>query len=327
MALVGLLLVSGIAGAMGRAIVTSQRARFTLGCLALAALAAIVANMALLVNVDETTGVEAPWVGALWVLSNVTFAAAALRPQDLTFTASHRPRTQRLSYPHLGFLALALSLNPLLAAARESVGEEADQALLTTGTLVLVPLVLARVAQLARLQHRTEQELAHQATHDALTGLPNRRAADQHLDQTIRQVREGTLPGALLCFLDLDNFKDVNDEHGHHVGDQLLVAVAGRLQAVVRERDLVARFGGDEFILIIIGAPDVLRTETVARIHQALSAPVDLGSTTASAVASIGTAAVRRGNELSGEQLTSIADARMYAEKRRATHGIPVTPA
>lgn len=326
-ALVGLLVVSGIAGATVRAVIAAEHARRTLGYLVLAAVSSIVANIAMTVHVDERTGAEEPWVGALWIVSNVALAAAATRPRDLALAPSTRPRTQRLTTAHLAFLAVALALNPLLAVAREVVGREADLPLLSAGTLVLVPLVLARVEQLARLQTRTEQELAHQATHDALTGLPNRRAADQHLKETVRLVAEEALPGALLCFLDLDNFKDVNDEHGHHVGDRLLVAVADRLRTVVRTSDFVARFGGDEFIVIVVGDPDVLRSETVTRIREALSTPVQLGSITAPAAASIGTAAVRLGNALSGEQLTSIADARMYAEKRRDTRDASTAPA
>ena len=187
---------------------------------------------------------------------------------------------------------------------------------MSLGSLVLVPLVLARVSQLARLHAQAEHELVHQATHDALTALPNRRAVDTHLQHVLAELHDGRVAGALVCFLDLDGFKVVNDEHGHKVGDRLLVAVAARLRTAVRAEDFVARFGGDEFVLVLTGDPDRLAAETVGRIRGALSAPVDLGPTTAAARASIGTYAVGPRDRVTAEQVLSAADARMYEDKR-----------
>jgi len=95
-----------------------------------------------------------------------------------------------------------------------------------------------------------EAEMRHQATHDALTGLPNRNMLHEHLQRALQVARQ---KGALtaVAFVDLDQFKFINDSLGHQVGDELLKTVAQRLQACLREADMVARQGGDEFVLIL----------------------------------------------------------------------------
>ena len=96
----------------------------------------------------------------------------------------------------------------------------------------------------------TEQQILNLASHDALTQLPNRRLLDDRLEQTMANGKRSRRYSALM-FLDLDNFKPVNDLHGHNVGDLLLIEAAHRLSSCVRAVDTVARFGGDEFALIL----------------------------------------------------------------------------
>ncbi len=99
-------------------------------------------------------------------------------------------------------------------------------------------------------QHNYRQQLEYQATHDPLTGLPNRNLLQDRLQQALRHAqRRGS--GGALAFVDLDNFKWVNDSLGHNAGDRLLVEVARRLQSCLRDSDTVARYGGDEFVLIL----------------------------------------------------------------------------
>jgi len=136
-----------------------------------------------------------------------------------------------------------------------------------------------------------EDQLRHDALHDALTGLPNRHLFMERLARAVLQERrrEGYLFAVL--FLDLDRFKVVNDSLGHSVGDELLVAVAGRLRNSVRETDTVARFGGDEFAVLLddIGAvEDAVRAAD--RMQQALAAPVSLSGYEVFTSASIGIA-------------------------------------
>ncbi len=110
-------------------------------------------------------------------------------------------------------------------------------------------------------QHQAHSMILHQATHDALTGLPNRALIDDRLEQAISAARRTDKSCAVL-FLDIDHFKSINDTLGHTVGDELLVKVAERLRSCVREGDTVARMGGDEFLLVIGDLPqpqDVLK--------------------------------------------------------------------
>jgi diguanylate cyclase (GGDEF)-like protein len=97
-------------------------------------------------------------------------------------------------------------------------------------------------------QRRAQQLIAHMAQHDALTDLPNRMLFHDRLKNAIAQVKRGGMMA--VHYLDLDNFKPVNDNHGHQAGDELLVGVAGRLRQAVREHDTIARLGGDEFAIV-----------------------------------------------------------------------------
>jgi diguanylate cyclase (GGDEF)-like protein/PAS domain S-box-containing protein len=127
----------------------------------------------------------------------------------------------------------------------------------------------------------TEQKIIEMAFHDSLTGLPNRRLINDRLAQAMSISKRSSRYGALI-FLDLDNFKSLNDRSGHNVGDLLLVEVAHRLSACVREIDVVARFGGDEFV-VILGELDEdkdksieLSTIVAEKIRGALGEPYSL---------------------------------------------------
>src|SRR6202035_1700679 len=123
-----------------------------------------------------------------------------------------------------------------------------------------------------------EKQLKHQAFHDALTGLPNRLLFQDRIShQAAPAGLEGTTAGVL--FVDLDDFKVVNDTMGHGVGDELLVATAVRLSGLIRECDIAARLGGDEFALLIATAPDSAAVEAAAeRVVQAFAEPLVLAS-------------------------------------------------
>ncbi|MFS0699536.1 diguanylate cyclase [Cellulomonas sp. 179-A 4D5 NHS] len=311
------LLVSGTFGAVLRAVVDAPRGRATLGYLLLASGSALVGNVGNVIAVDPATGASAHWVGLTWIIAYAATGAAVVHPAARSLaTPAPRP-ARRLGPGALTFLGIALAVNPAIAGLRELAGGGADLLLLSLGSLLLVPLVLVRVSQLALLHARAEQELVHQATHDELTGLPNRRAVDRQVAEIVDAVRTGQAPGGLVCFLDLDGFKNVNDQYGHHVGDRLLAHVASRLRAAVRSDDFVARFGGDEFIIVLIGDPDRLQTETVQRLEDALAHEIDLGPLATIAKASIGTVVLRPGTHITASEVLSAADARMYAAKRR----------
>ena len=127
-----------------------------------------------------------------------------------------------------------------------------------------VELQRDRLAQEVARRIKSEDQARQLAFHDSLTGLPNRRMLQDRLSQALAASKRSGLYAALL-FLDLDNFKPLNDAHGHEVGDLLLVEVARRLSACVREVDTVARFGGDEFVLML----NELHTEQALSVEQA----------------------------------------------------------
>ncbi|MFA5170722.1 MAG: diguanylate cyclase [Sulfuriferula sp.] len=101
-----------------------------------------------------------------------------------------------------------------------------------------------------------EKHIAHMATHDALTNLPNRVLLEERMEQAISQAKRTEFKVAVL-FIDLDNFKQVNDAHGHEAGDQLLIAISHSLKANLRTSDTLARWGGDEFVVLLQGTPQV----------------------------------------------------------------------
>jgi diguanylate cyclase (GGDEF)-like protein len=162
---------------------------------------------------------------------------------------------------------------------------------------------------------RREEELAFLATHDPLTGLPNRTLILDRVEQMLARSARNQTPVAAL-FVDLDNFKSINDTLGHSVGDELLRAVAQRLRGVVRHVDALGRLGGDEFVVIAEELSMDAGPELVAeRLLDALRHPFKLGedgNTRLTVTASIGIAAGRR---TSAEELLRDADIAMYQAK------------
>ena len=127
-----------------------------------------------------------------------------------------------------------------------------------------------------KLGHR-EEELAFLATHDALTDLPNRTLVLDRVEQMLARSRRTHTPAAAL-FIDLDNFKDINDTLGHGAGDELLQAVAARLEGATRETDALGRLGGDEFVVVSEELSLAAGPELVAeRLLEALKPPFNLG--------------------------------------------------
>jgi diguanylate cyclase (GGDEF)-like protein/PAS domain S-box-containing protein len=157
------------------------------------------------------------------------------------------------------------------------------------------------------------EKIAHLAHYDALTDLPNRVLLREQVERELKRTSRGE-PFALL-YIDIDEFKGINDSLGHHVGDELLKDVASRIKGCIREADLVARLGGDEFAVIQTNAGNVADVvEFVARIHEAIRRPYHCLGHHLSTDASIGIAlAPRDGTDL--EQLIKSADLAMYAAK------------
>lgn len=163
---------------------------------------------------------------------------------------------------------------------------------------------------------RQEEQIVHQAYHDSLTGLPNRRLAHDRIEVSIAHVKRGGTKLAVL-FLDLDNFKNVNDTLGHEWGDKLLLHVANRLVATVREEDTVARLGGDEFLILVAAiAGREMVVDLVNRVLRCFASPFNVGGNDLYITASIGVAFYPDDGNDPGV-LTKHADIAMYQAKSR----------
>jgi diguanylate cyclase (GGDEF)-like protein len=159
---------------------------------------------------------------------------------------------------------------------------------------------------------RSERTLAHRARHDPLTGLANRSGLLEVLREELAD--DARRAAAVVLFVDLDGFKDVNDQYGHRAGDQLLAAVADRLRNAARDSDLVARLGGDEFVVLCTKVSDLSEATAVGeRIMERLASPFRLGTVTGSITACIGIA--RAEGRGTAEDVIAAADRAMYAAK------------
>jgi len=189
-------------------------------------------------------------------------------------------------------------------------------------TLVIASVTFLVMVAYARLYFRNEMErsemtarLFHLANHDALTGLANRNLLNDRLSHAINQTAR--LKGQLaVLFLDLEEFKEVNDTYGHDAGDGVLKRAAERLQACVRAGDTIARLGGDEFLLVlenIAGQQDV--DHVVEKIKTGFEQPFDVDSHPIILGISIGSA-IYPGDGTDMDALINQADSSMYGDKR-----------
>jgi diguanylate cyclase (GGDEF)-like protein len=172
-------------------------------------------------------------------------------------------------------------------------------------------------------QKRLEAQLLHDTLHDPLTGLANRVLFREHADRALARSRRRRSSVAVL-FLDLDDFKVINDSLGHRAGDRLLIEVARRLSAALRTEDVAARQGGDEFTVLVERVASVGEAEALAeRIAAELSRPIDLEGRRLVVRASIGIA-LAAGTEIGADDLLAHADAAMYAAKfqGKARHAV-----
>ena len=174
------------------------------------------------------------------------------------------------------------------------------------------------LAELSRLK----EQLRYQAYHDPLTGLANRSLFVEQVDERIVAAGGGRRP--VVLFVDLDDFKVVNDTLGHVAGDRLLIAVADRVRGCVRSGDLAARLGGDEFAILLADGGDLAEGIAVCRrILEALQAPLQIDGQELTIGASVGIAAARAESERADELLRN-ADVAMYTAKAAGKNGYAV---
>jgi len=162
-------------------------------------------------------------------------------------------------------------------------------------------------------QHELQQELKHRAFHDALTGLPNRLLFQDRAARGLAVTRRDHTTAGVL-FVDLDDFKIVNDTMGHSIGDELLVAAGTRLSAVLRDGDMAARLGGDEFAVLVENVADSAAVDAVAeRIVQAFGGPFALAEGSVLSTATVGVATTEDSADV--DELLRHADLALYAAK------------
>ena len=175
------------------------------------------------------------------------------------------------------------------------------------------------------LLHQAAQKLEQYANYDTLTGLPNRRFFFERLETVVEESKKTTEKIAIL-FIDLDAFKDINDTHGHEVGDGVLIAVGDRISQTIRNSDFVARLGGDEFAVIMRNIDDTTSAKNLAeRIHTELQKPISLETNTCTINSSIGIAMYPE-TGLDSESLLREADTAMYHIKRNGKGGVGLYP-
>jgi diguanylate cyclase (GGDEF)-like protein/PAS domain S-box-containing protein len=181
----------------------------------------------------------------------------------------------------------------------------------------------ARLAAIALQRHRADERLSHLAHHDKLTGLPNRALLQEKLEESIRYARQHRSSVAVM-FLDLDNFKIVNDSFGHATGDQLLIGFAERLSKLVRPNDFLGRFGGDEFVVLLEHVQSAEDAIPVAeRLLDDLRQPFHIKGRNVFLTVSVGIAVSPRGRA-SSENLLRNADSAMYKAKGRGRSRIEI---
>ena len=265
-------------------------------------------------------------VNLVWPLSNVLLALAVLHP-SVREVAVAREGSEGSEVPivRLGLIGTALFV-PEVVMVLAGSRPLSDTIVLLVSAALLVSLVLWRVAALladkerARAElrkmyvalERSQERLNHQATHDPLTGLINRAELMRTMTHLLRN-RPPTASAAVL-FVDLDSFKEVNDAEGHAVGDALLIVLAARLQGAVRPGDIVARFGGDEFVVVLPRATEDEAIVVAERIIERCSQPVVAHEVRTRVGASVGITVLD--GSADADSVLRSADAAMYEAKR-----------
>jgi diguanylate cyclase (GGDEF)-like protein len=254
-----------------------------------------------------------------WTLAFVLLAVAGLYPPpaDADAPAGGRSRTgtaaSLLPYAPVA-VALLTALVQGLAGTPLSPGEMLSATVVITALIVRQYMTVRENVRLADDLAAREAQLRHLAFSDPLTGLANRSLFLDRLQHALALHARDMRPVAVV-FLDLDDFKAVNDTLGHAAGDELLVRVSERLTGALRGGDTVARLGGDEFAALLEDGGDPL--EAAARITTAMAVPFTVAGRTRAVGASTGVVALGAGDAATGaDELMARADSAMYAAKR-----------
>jgi diguanylate cyclase len=259
-----------------------------------------------------------------YALTYVAVIALVLHPsmRELTEAAPEEPAVPGRG--RLAFIAVALGVPGLITVTRVDA-RPGDRIMLAAIVVLLTAAATWRMLRAIRAYATSQERLAHQATHDTLTGLPNRTFVQTAVDLTLagRRPDDGLIA---LLFLDMDRFKLVNDSRGHGLGDELLQAVAERLTATTRPGDLVARVGGDEFVVVVHGLRTVADAlEVGERTRLAFGVPFTVRHDEIASSVSIGIAISDPADpSRDAEALLRDADTAMYQAKEAGRDAVTV---
>ncbi len=263
-----------------------------------------------------------------YILAATAFGAAALHPSMRQLSLTRRRQVHgSWSVPtrgRLAIVALALVSPSLMLLNPRSVISGDRLVVGIVGTLTAAAATW-RVFRALRNSASSEARLAHQATHDDLTGLPNRVLVEQWVSGMLDEPGLHR-SGIAVAFLDIDRFKLVNDTFGHSHGDMLLMEVAQRIEAATSPKDVIARIGGDEFVIVLESVSSIEQARRRAeRIRQAFDGPFTLGESEVFVTASLGLS-VSDPSEHPGdaEMLIRDADTAMYQAKEAGRDAVAV---
>jgi diguanylate cyclase (GGDEF)-like protein len=287
-------------------------------------LLALVSGMALIMVGDLAYAIiglsgrtyASPLLDVPFLLAYTLIGIAALHPSVVELGHATRPPVQAWSWRRMLLLIPAV-ITPFVLLVVAGGRSPEYRLIIAAGGMAIVALLLLRAISAVQAQVAAQLYSEHQAMHDPLTSLPNRRMISAEIERLIGAAEPGDLRRIWVYLLDLDGFKWVNDSWGHDTGDQLVIEVAVRLRSAIPASTILARVGGDEFLIAYTGDEQgALRL--VDDIHRCFARPVQVSGTDVAISASIGIAHAAVGAdtpEATAEALLRDADTAMYRSK------------